>query len=116
MAELLPPVVTAYNGDLIDVIASIRVKGGCLEQFLERFHANVPSVLAEDGCIHYYPTVDADSGLPPQQKDSQVITVVEQWESMEHLHAHLKAPHMLAYREDVKDWVENLSLKVLKKA
>jgi quinol monooxygenase YgiN len=101
---------------LIDVIASIRVKDGYLDQFLERFHANVPSVLAEDGCVRYYPTVDADSGLPPQQKDAQTVTVVEQWESVEHLHAHLKAPHMLVYRGDVKDWVDSVGLKVLKKA
>jgi quinol monooxygenase YgiN len=101
---------------LIDVIASISVKPGCREKLLARFLANVPNVLAEDGCIHYYPTVDIDSGLPPQQKDENVVTVVEQWESLEHLHAHLKAPHQLAYREDVKDWVEGVSLKVLKKA
>lgn len=83
---------------------------------LERFHANVPLVLAEDGCVHYYPTVDADSGLAPQQIDENVVTVVEQWASLAHLHAHIKAPHMLTYREDVKDWIEGVSLKVLKKA
>lgn len=107
---------SAYNVGLIDVIASIRVKPGCREKLLARFHANVPNVLAEDGCIHYYPTVDADSGLPPQQKDENVVTVVEQWASLDHLHAHIKAPHMLTYREDVKDWVESVSLKVLTKA
>jgi quinol monooxygenase YgiN len=101
---------------LIDVIASIRVKPGFREKLLERFHANVPLVLAEDGCVHYYPTVDADSGLPPQQMDENVVTVVEQWASLDHLHAHIKAPHMLTYREDVKDWIEGVSLKVLKKA
>jgi quinol monooxygenase YgiN len=101
---------------LIDVIASITVKPGCREKLLARFHANVPHVLAEEGCTHYYPTVDADSGLPAQQKDENVVTVVEQWASLDHLHAHIKAPHMLTYREDVKDWVESVSLKVLTKA
>jgi quinol monooxygenase YgiN len=101
---------------LIDVVASITVKPGCRDKLLERFHANVPHVLAEDGCVHYYPTVDADSGLPPQQMDENVVTVVEQWASLDHLHAHIKAPHMLTYREDVKDWIEGVSLKILKKA
>jgi quinol monooxygenase YgiN len=101
---------------LIDVIASISVKPGCREKLLARFHANVPNVLAEDGCIHYYPTVDVDSGLTPQQKDENVVTIVEQWMSLDHLHAHLKAPHQAAYREDVKDWIEGVSLKILKKA
>ena len=101
---------------MIDVVASITVKPGCRDKLLERFHANVPHVLAEDGCVHYYPTVDADSGLPPQQMDENVVTVVEQRASLDHLHAHIKAPHMLTYREDVKDWIEGVSLKILKKA
>jgi quinol monooxygenase YgiN len=108
--------VSAYNVVLIDVIASIRVKPGCREKFLVRFHANVPRVLAEEGCIHYYPTLDADSGLSAQQSDENVVTIVEQWASLDHLHAHIKAPHMSTYREDVKDWIEGVSLKVLKKA
>lgn len=101
---------------MIDVIASIRVKPGCRDKLLARFHANVPHVLAEDGCVHYYPTVDIDSGLPPQQMDENVVTVVEQWASLDYLLAHIKAPHMLTYREDVKGWIEGVSLKVLKKA
>ena len=32
---------------------------------------------------------------------------------MEHLQTHLNASHMLSYREEVKDVVENTSLKVL---
>jgi quinol monooxygenase YgiN len=44
------------------------------------------------------------------------VTIVEQWMSLDHLHAHLKAPHQAAYREDVKDWIEGVSLKILKKA
>jgi quinol monooxygenase YgiN len=35
---------------------------------------------------------------------------------VEALRAHLKTPHMLAYREKVKDIVEVLSIKVLKEA
>jgi quinol monooxygenase YgiN len=40
----------------------------------------------------------------------------EKWESLEALHAHLRAPHMLTYREQVKDMVEDLSLNVLEEA
>ncbi len=107
---------TAYNGGLIDVIASITIKPGCRDQFVKRFLENVPHVLAEDGCVHYYPTVDIETGIGVQAMDPNVVTVVEQWESVEHLHAHLQAPHMLTYREDVKDWVEGASIKVLTKA
>jgi len=101
---------------MIDVIATIRVKPGQRAAFLTKFKANLPAVLAEDGCIHYYPTIDADSGLAAQSTDADTVTVVEQWQSLEALHAHLAAPHMTAYRETVKDLVEGVSLRVLSKA
>ncbi|MBI1355938.1 MAG: antibiotic biosynthesis monooxygenase [Acidobacteria bacterium] len=101
---------------MIDVIASIRVRPGRRDEFLAKFQANVPKVLAEDGCLRYSPTVDADSGLGAQQLDENIVTIVEQWESVAALHAHLKAPHMAAYRETVKDLVEGTTLKVLQAA
>ncbi len=44
--------------------------------------------------------------------DDEVV-VIEKWESMEALHAHLQAPHMMAYKEMVKDMVASVSLRVL---
>ncbi|MCP5149921.1 MAG: antibiotic biosynthesis monooxygenase [Ectothiorhodospiraceae bacterium] len=101
---------------MINVIASIKVKAGQRDAFLAAFKANIPAVLAEDGCIEYYPTVDADSGLPPQVKDADTVTIIEKWASVAALQAHAKAPHMLAYREKVKDIVVGMSLKVLQQA
>ena len=98
---------------MIYVLAAIHVKEGSREQFLEVFKANIPAVLAEDGCIEYVPTVDAAANLPPQQRDPAVVTIVEKWASIEALHAHLTSPHMRRYREKVKDLVENMTLKVL---
>ena len=101
---------------MINVIASIRVKAGRLPEFLEIFNSNVPSVKKERGCIEYFPAVDVDADLPPQRLDKNVVTIIEKWESLEALRDHLKAPHMLAYREKIKDMVEDTSIKVLKKA
>jgi quinol monooxygenase YgiN len=101
---------------MISVIASIRVKGDRLSQFIEILRANVPKVREESGCIEYFPAIDIDSGLPVQKLDKNVVTIIEKWESVEALRAHLKTPHMLAYREMVKDIVEELSIKVLKGA
>ncbi len=101
---------------MIVVLASIRVKAGRVSEFLEILKSNVPSVRAEEGCIEYLPTVDAQTGLPPQVLDENVVTIIEKWDSLEALRNHIKAPHMLAYREKVKDIVEDLSLKVLKEA
>ncbi len=101
---------------MIHVIASIRVKPACLTEFLTIFKANVPHVLAEDGCLAYAPTMDVDAELPPQQLDAEIVTIIESWESLEALRAHLQAPHMLAYKQQVSDMVLDVSLKVLKPA
>jgi len=101
---------------MIHVVASIKVKEGKRDTFLGIFKSNVPAVQAEEGCIAYQPAVDFPSGFSSQQVDAQVVTVLETWESLEHLKAHLKAPHMLAYREQTKDLVEGTSLKVLQNA
>ncbi|WP_419657411.1 antibiotic biosynthesis monooxygenase [Desulfosarcina variabilis str. Montpellier] len=101
---------------MIYVIASIRVKPGKRDAFLEIFKANVQTVLAEKGCIDYMPTIDVDAGLPPQVLGPNLVTIIERWERLEDLHAHLKTPHMAAYREKVKDMVEGMSLKVLEAA
>mgnify|MGYP006285159195 FL=1 len=98
---------------MIQVLASIRVKPGKRSEFLEIFKANVPNVHREPGCLEYFPAVDVDTGLPPQVQDPNVVTVVEKWESVQALQDHLQTPHMLNYREQVKDLVEDLSLKVL---
>lgn len=101
---------------MISVLASISVKTGKRREFLEIFKANVPNVLAEKGCVEYMPMVDIASGLAPQQLDEHLVTIVEKWESLEHLKAHLVAPHMLSYKEQVEGLVEDVSLKVLEEA
>ena len=101
---------------MIHVIASIHVKDGHRAEFLEVFKANVPNVRAEKGCIEYVPTVDVDADLAPQKLDESVVTIIEKWESVAVLHDHLSAPHMLSYKEKVKDIVEKVSIKVLEEA
>ena len=101
---------------MINVIASVNVVPGKLADFLEVFKANVPAVLDEVGCIEYAPTVDVDSGLPPQLMDENIVTIIEKWGSLKALQDHLNAPHMLAYKTKVKDMVTGVSLKVLQEA
>jgi quinol monooxygenase YgiN len=101
---------------MINVIASIRVETGSLSSFLEIFRANMPKVKEEKGCIEYFPLVDMDAKLASQILDQNVVTIIEKWESLEALRDHLEAPHMLAYREKVKNIVTGLSLKVLREA
>ena len=101
---------------MITVLASIYVKAGEKDKFLDIFKANMPSVCAEDGCISYVPMVDVDTLLAPQVLNENLVTIVEQWESVEALKAHLAAPHMLKYKNNVKDIVEEVTLKVLENA
>jgi len=99
---------------MIHVIATIKVKPGTRDKYLGILKANVPTVLAEKGCVAYVPAVDVESGIPVQvDLRPDVVTLIEAWESLADLQVHLKAPHMLAYREKVKDIVKNISLHVM---
>ncbi|MGB3209339.1 MAG: putative quinol monooxygenase [Desulforhopalus sp.] len=100
---------------MIHVIASIHIKEGRRADFLDIFKSNIPDVLKEKGCLEYMPTVDLPTGLPPQELNENMVTIVEKWESLEDLRAHLSAPHMLAYHKKVKDIVEKVVLKVLER-
>ena len=101
---------------MINVIASIYIKEGRLSEFVEIFKRNIPNVLKEEGCIEYVPTIDVLTDLSPQELNDNVVTVIEKWNSLDDLQAHLSAPHMLAYKENVKDLVDKVSLKILKEA
>jgi quinol monooxygenase YgiN len=101
---------------MINVIASIYIKEGRLSEFVEIFKLNIPNVLKEEGCIEYVPTIDVLTDLPPHELDDNVVTIIEKWNSLDDLQAHLSAPHMLAYKENVKDLVDKVSLKILKEA
>ncbi|MBN1634982.1 MAG: antibiotic biosynthesis monooxygenase [Deltaproteobacteria bacterium] len=99
---------------MIRVVATIRLKPGNVSDYLKIVKANVVNVREESGCVEYAACVDTAADLQPQNIDENVVTIIEKWESLEALHNHLKTPHMLAYRETVKDIVESVSLKVLK--
>ncbi len=99
---------------MIHVIATIELNSGTRDRFLAEFREIVAPVRAEAGCIEYGPTVDAVSGLPVQgPARADVVTVVERWESLDHLQAHLVAPHMVEYRTKVKDFVRSVKLQIL---
>lgn len=101
---------------MIIVIATVWCKPGQRTAFLAEFNQIVPAVLKEDGCIEYGPTIDAASDLGNQNLDENRVTIVEKWESLDALKAHLVAPHMETYRPKVRDFVESSELRVLEYA
>ena len=101
---------------MIHVLASITVKASVRTAFLQIFKTNVPKVLKEEGCLEYSVTVDFPTEVPIQEANSNIVTVVEKWETFPHLQAHFTAPHMLDYKAKVEGMVEDVSLKILEDA
>lgn len=101
---------------MIHVVAQISIRPGRRDDFLAEFHQIVPLVLAEDGCLEYGPTIDAETPIAAQQTDGNLVVIIEKWESVAHLEAHLAAEHMQAYRERVKEMVVESRLLILSPA
>ncbi len=96
---------------MIHVLAIITTKPGMRATVLEAFHANMPAVHAEAGCIEYQPVVDAAGSPATFGPDSFVV--VEKWESMDHLKAHGASAHMAAYAAKTRDMVATRSIHFL---
>ena len=102
---------------VIYVIATIEIAQGQRERFLEEFHRIVSNVRDEEGCLEYGPTVDVETDIHAQGAlRGNVVTVVEKWESIDALKAHLVAPHILDYRQRVKDIVSAAQLQIVEPA
>jgi quinol monooxygenase YgiN len=99
---------------MIHVIATVELKPNSREDYLEVLRNNVSNVKTEAGCLGYEPAVDVDSGLPVQGAVREnVVTIVEAWQSLEHLAAHLKTPHMRSYRDAVTDYIEDVKVQIM---
>ena len=102
---------------MVHVLAVITAKPGKRDEILEAFRANVPTVQAEDGCLEYGATIDAEglgSLQTPFGKDTFVV--VEKWESLDALKAHAAAPHMAAYAAKTKEMIASRTIHVLSPA
>ena len=99
---------------MIHVIAIITTKPGQRDAVLRLFEADVPAVLAEQGCLAYEATVDSSPALKFQTPlGPDTFMVVEKWESTAASEAHLAAPHMAAYGAKVRDMIANRAIHVL---
>lgn len=99
---------------MIHVIAIITARPGMRADILAHFRANMPAVLAEEGCIEYRPVVDAEgAGRIQAPMGPDTFVVIEKWAGMEALHAHAAAPHMAAYAAKVRDMVASRAVHVL---
>lgn len=102
---------------MIHVVATIDLAEGKRDDFLQIFRQVVPKVHGEAGCLEYGGAIDLAADMPmlgPVRQNT--VTVIERWESVETLQAHLASDHMVAFRENVKDLVKNIELKLLEPA
>jgi quinol monooxygenase YgiN len=100
---------------MLTIIAEILTKSGGQhrQNVLDAFQKIIPTVLAEDGCHGYEPLVDHKSNASFQTHEPDTIVMLEKWESVAYLEAHLATPHMQAHHEAVKDDVVDVKIKIL---
>jgi quinol monooxygenase YgiN len=99
---------------MIHVLAMITAKAGMRDAILKEFHANMPAVHAEKGCIEYGPAVDAEGIGNFQTKfGPDSFVVIEKWESADALKAHAASPHMAAYGAKTRDMIASRVIHVL---
>jgi quinol monooxygenase YgiN len=102
---------------MIIVLATIELNPGTRDQFLAEFRKIIPQVRAEKGCVEYFPTIDHATEIKSQEPlGPDAVMIVERWESVSALEAHLVAPHMVEYRPKVKDYVRQVTLRILEPA
>ncbi|MCI1034134.1 quinol monooxygenase YgiN [Raoultella sp. BIGb0149] len=100
---------------MLTVIAEIRTRPGQhhRQAVLDQFAKTIPLVLQEEGCHGYTPMIDHAAGVSFQSTSPDSIVMVELWESVAHLEAHLQTPHMKAHGEAVKGDVLEVSIRIL---
>ena len=75
---------------MIYVVATLTIHQGMSETLLAAARPAIAETRKEVGCISY--------DLHHSVTDPDTFVFVERWEAREHLAAHMKAPHFLAWR------------------
>lgn len=100
---------------MLTIIAEIKIKPGIehLERVVNSFQKITPTVLAEEGCFGYELLVNHDAQVPYQAPLENTIVMLEKWQSIKHLDAHLATVHMREHHSKVKDDVIGVEIRIL---
>lgn len=90
---------------MVYVIATLKIRPGTREQMVEAARPCIEATRREAGCKRYDLTADA---LDPTR-----MTFVEDWESREALEAHFGTPHIQAWREAGKPFIESAAVEIV---
>jgi len=99
---------------MIHVIAIITAHPGKRTELLELFHAVIPTVREEQGCIEYGVAVDVATADPAFGPDTYVV--IEKWENLATLQAHAAAAHMKAFGAAAGHLIARRAVHVLEPA
>jgi quinol monooxygenase YgiN len=98
---------------MIHVVVTMVIKEGRLPEFLELARRVAAEVRREAGCLAYDYTLDVKSPLPTQEPvQANRLTLIERWESLEALEAHMTAPHMKLYGPQMQPLRESAAIRV----
>lgn len=100
---------------MIAVLATIETAPGRRNELLAIFRDLVPKVRVERGCLEYTPMVDLPSDLAGPGRDN-VVTMIEKWENLAALEAHLKTPHMVEFGKQTKPLGVKVGLQIIQPA
>ena len=97
---------------MVHVVVTMKIREGQMEPFLAACAELRPHVLREPGCLAYDYTRDIPSPRDPGQPlEADRITLIERWESMDALKAHLETPHMKASGATMKGMRVSVELR-----
>jgi quinol monooxygenase YgiN len=98
---------------MLNVIVTMKIKEGRMQDFLTVCGELRPLVLKEKGCQGYDYLRDTASPLGIQEPvDADRVTLLERWESVEALTAHLATPHMKEAGLKMKELRSSVSARV----
>jgi quinol monooxygenase YgiN len=98
---------------MINVMVTMIIKEGRMNDFLAECAKIRPGVLKEEGCHGYEYTREIASPVGIQEPvDSNRITLLERWESIAAIEAHSASPHMKEFGPRVKDLRASVTARV----
>jgi len=102
---------------MLHILVTMMIKEGRMQEFLAVCEELRPQVLQEKGCLAYDYTREVPSPLGIQEPlEPNRITLIERWESLDALKAHMEAPHMKKAAARLKDLRASVTARVLESA
>lgn len=102
---------------MIYIVSEVTTAPGARDQVLTLFQDLVPQVLAEDGCIEYLATCDAeDAPRFRKANGADRYLVLERWTDMAAFRAHVKAAHMAGFAALTSGLIVERAVSILRRA